>query len=201
MFNDPLMPVPFFASPYSKTPSWILRLLEEEIARARLGIIPRSYITFSGDPSFPRTTGLAVGDPFAFNLRYKASGGNPVELIETHSMLYVEANDDSKTQARMIADFKQRMRKAQTPSEPSTMMPEEARLVTAFAATATGEYRQLTNDDLGKLRDGTELPFVIAQVTYRDLGVIHHARRCLWLQPPAEPPGMWHFCEGFTGSD
>lgn len=81
------------------------------------------------------------------------------------------------------------------------MMIGEERWMTAFALNSYNDHLILTNEDLAKLGNGVESSFVVALISYKDRGTLHHARRCVWLQAPAEPPGVWHFCEVFNNSD
>jgi len=125
-------------------------------------------------------------------------------LVERALLLYVEPDYGLKTQENLIADFKERLmkeRKNLRPGESSTMMPGDERFLTAYAVTAENKFRTVTADDLAQLQTGTEVSFVVIEIAYKDRGAIHHARQCAWLQPPADPPGIWHFCEVFNKSD
>jgi hypothetical protein len=108
------------------------------------------------------------------------------------------------TEKNLIADFEKRVQqesKNLRPSETRTLVPGDSRFFTAFAVDAENKKRILTVEDLEQLQTGVEVPFVLAVFTYRDRGEIHHTRACAWLQPPPNPPGIWHFCEGFNNSD
>jgi hypothetical protein len=125
-------------------------------------------------------------------------------LLEFARWLYIEPNQSAKTQTALIADFKTRTKaehkRGSPSSEPSTLMPGERRFFTIYAVSGKENYR-LTQDDLNRLQLGEETAFVIFEITYRDSAVTHHFRRCAWLQPPASPPRIWHFCSGFNKSD
>lgn len=144
-----------------------------------------------------------LGESLAFNVFYKNTGPNSVELIDAGRWLYIEADTDSKTEDAAIAEFRKRVsREEQTiRSRPSTLMPMEERWFSAYAFSSEKEEWKVTQDDLDKLRDGKEFALLLSLITYKDNGVTHHLRRCAWLQPPALPPGIWHFCEGFNKSD
>jgi len=185
------------------------------IDRGKSPAIPRSYVTFdSGSFRFPERRDkkgqllqdqhFPAGDNLYFNVYYKATGPNPIELIRNSQWLYVEPDYAPETQEDLIADFKERLSKIhknQTVGETETLMPGDGRFITAEAADADDRPRILTANDLARLQAGTEIAFVLVEITYKDRGTIHHARRCAWLQPPADPPGIWHFCEGFNKSD
>lgn len=174
----------------------------------------RSYVTFDGNPRFPQDIkngqvsnqrDFKAGDALAFDMSYRQTGPNPLKIINTSRWLYTRPDHKDETQKALIADFEDLMRREQKSglwrrSEPSTLMLNEARFFTAFVLSGK-EYHQVTQDELGQLGLGTEIAFVIAQVIYSDLGAVHHLRRCVWLQPPASAPGVWHFCDGFNNSD
>jgi hypothetical protein len=175
----------------------------------------RSYIVFDGNMRFGEKKdykgqliadqNLQVGDEFAFDFYFRATGPNPVDLYSVSRWLYVEPDFQDKTQRDMIATFKQRLsaeRKKQIRKpEPSTFMPGERRFDTAYAKSEPNEHRIVSHDDLNALRNGTEIAFVIVEVAYMDTKKLHHLRTCQWLTPPAIAPGIWHFCVGFTNSD
>jgi len=178
------------------------------VERRKVGTVPRSYLTIDGTPRFPQRIGPdqhpGVGDEFAINIFFKVSGPNQVELTEIARRLYVESDSSTKTQERLIADFKGKLLewgKTHSTAGPVTIMPGDQRFFTAFTATTSEESRKVSNDDLEQLRAGTEIVVVIAQLTYKDKGTIHHTKTCGWLQPPADPPGIWHVCDGFNKSD
>ena len=166
---------------------------------------PQSYLVFDGDTTFPRTNNngrFFVGDDLAFNQNYKALGPNPVDVTETARWLYIKPKHDLATQKEVIEDFDRVLQVAHSkqPDEPSTMMPGDGRFLSAYAVIGT-EHWKVTQRDLDRLRSGDEIAFVIVQITYKDNAVLHHLRRCTFLQPPAEPPGVWQFCVGFNQSD
>lgn len=174
----------------------------------------RSYVVFEDNPHFPQDVkdgqisnqrDFRVGDDLAFNVYYKHTGPNPVEVINISRALYTEPDRNDDTQNALIADFEGVMREERknglaAKSKPHTLMPGEAAFFTAFALTGK-EPRKLTADELDRLALGKEVAFVIAQITYDDLGTVHHLRRCVLLLPPASFPAVWGFCQGFNDSD
>jgi uncharacterized protein (DUF2249 family) len=148
---------------------------------------------------------LQVGYSLAFNYRFKQVGPNPVELIRESRWLYVEPDDAPSTQRQMIADFKKNVHAERTPDdnpkESATWVQGREAFDTAFAADANRHVRIVTQDDLNALHAGTEIAFVIAELTYEDNKKVHHSRLCSYLQPPARYPGIWHGCIGFNHSD
>lgn len=187
------------------------------IERGKDQVIPRSYISFANQARFPEKKDangqlvqdqhVQVGDALGFNLYFSCSGPHPVEVLRLASWLYVISSWEPDAQTALIANFKALLDnevKSPHSGEPSTMVPGEERFLTAFASRdqyPKMKYWQVTPDDLQEFRAGTEISFAIAEITYKDNGVIHHARHCSFLQPPADPPGIWHFCEGFNKSD
>jgi len=180
------------------------------IEREKAQVIPRSYITADGNFRFLERRDkdgkllpdqhLQVGEILGFNVYWKTTGPDPIEVVRSARGLYIEPDTAPKTQESLIAAFKAAI-SHENKLKPSTMMPGDARWSTAVAVTAENKPLTVTAEDLARLRDGTEFPFVIAEVTYKDHGVVHHARWCQWLQPPPDPPGIWHFCDGFNNSD
>lgn len=81
-------------------------------------------------------------------------------------------------------------------------MPGNGGFDTVYAVDENKQHWVLTKSDLEALRNGTKIAFVILELSYKDQGEVHHYRTCQFLQPPAIPPGIWHYCDvGFTQSD
>ena len=184
---------------------------EEEPRRGTV-IIPRSYLTFDGCPRFTGISGgqteganFKAGEEIGFNIHYKAAGPDPITIVDSATESFIAPDFKLETQEKLVANFvkqvNQERKTLPRPQSNSTMMPGDVRFLTAFAYTEANQRLTLTQDDLDKLRAGARIAFVIAEVTYRDKSVTHHLRRCKWLQPPASPPGVWHFCAVFTNSD
>ncbi|HZQ22630.1 MAG TPA: hypothetical protein VFA89_07495 [Terriglobales bacterium] len=164
----------------------------------------RSYAVWD-DFVFPprpdsQTSAFQEGDVFAVNVNFKQSGPRPVELLDTSAALYIKPDAERTTQVALMNDFMGELRKEEKLTGrggPSTLEVGEHRFGTAFEPSK----RRVIQADLDKLKLGEKIVFVMAQITYKDLGTIHHARRCAWLQPPAYAAGIWHFCEVFGISD
>jgi hypothetical protein len=175
----------------------------------------RSYLVFDGPISFgERKDGqgrplpdqnFQVGDKMFFNYHFSATGPDPIESKGVARWLYLEPDFSPETQRKMIADFKKRLNeeRKQHPitMETGTLMPGDHRWDSVYAATEDKQIRLVTLDDLAAFRAGTEIAFVLIELSYTDNGKLHHLRTCQFLQPPATPPGVWHYCEGFNRSD
>ena len=124
----------------------------------------RSYVTFEGNPRFPQDIkngqisnqrDFKPGDDLAFDVYYRQTGPNPVEIINNSRWLYTKPDYKDETQKALIADFEDRMRKEQksglAKSETATLMIGEERFFTAFA------HRQIAQDELGQLGLGTQI--------------------------------------------
>jgi hypothetical protein len=171
-----------------------------------------TYITWSGMPSFGRVklggdAHLQVGDLLGFNIDFKNNGPNAVMVKSQCQSLFVEPDDSVETEQRVIAEFKQfcdNWRKVQ-PQSQLTMGPGQALFVTAFApdqpqtsSTYPRPIRHVTQEDINKLKNAQEFGFVVAEINYIDSGKLRHLHLCTWLQPPADPPGVWHLCGVFN---
>jgi hypothetical protein len=174
-------------------------------AAPHVPVVQRSYVVWS-DP--PKSAGgqaendpLAIGQELAFNIHYKQAGPNPVELIETRRWLFIASDYQDSTQDALIKDFQKKLNKPSTLEAPSTLMPTDNRFVTAFGRNDDGSLWSITQERLDDLTTGRAIAFIIAQVTYKDVGKVHHLRECAFLQPPARTPWVWHYCSGFTHSD
>jgi hypothetical protein len=175
----------------------------------------RSYVVFDGPLGFGERKddkgqllpdqNFQVGDKIFFNYHFSATGPNPVELKEIGRWLYLEPDFGSETQREIIGDFRKRLNeeRKQHPitSEPGTLMPGDYRWDSAVAVNEDKQFRLVTRKDLDEFRAGTEIAFVLVELSYTDNGKKHHLRTCQYLQPPATPPGVWHYCEGFNQSD
>lgn len=177
---------------------------------------PRSYVSFDGPMRFSTQRyspdgklvpfdDFRVGDLLTFDEYAKVSGPNSVELEGGAHLLYVEPDTKVETQQRMIQDFIARVKKEKKEhpprGNPKTVVPGPAGWDTIYAYTEDKQHRLITADDLTALRNGTEIIFAISEISYKDQGKLHHARTCQYLQPPAIPPGIWHFCDGFMKDD
>jgi len=172
--------------------------VSEETSNASGSLVPRSFITFDGVPRFTGSnptnsegSQFQIGDPLGFNVHYKASGPNLVDVLWTARVLYLEPNTNTETQKAMLAKFTEELNREEKVmhADFSTMSPGDAGFFTAYIFTGTAERPAATSEDLEKLRTGTEVAFVIAEIAYRDAGTMHHEKKCYWLQTPASPPG------------
>lgn len=179
-------------------------------------IAARSYIAFSGNPRFtgPNPTGAEGGDfqpgyRLGFNVHYRVSGSNPVQVIDSASALYIGPDSKIETQRTMVSRFTAEIEKERNVLKTQeaaslhnhTVMPGDDDFFTALGWSESMVPLMVTQDDLDKFKTGAEVNFVIAEITYKDNAATHHSRRCIWLQPPASNPGTWHFCEIFNHSD
>lgn len=164
-----------------------------------------SYISWPNNPSFPRTkiggdVHFQIGDAFGFNVDFKNTGPNPVTVISTCKTLYIKADDKLDTQREIVADFKSLCadwQKSNAVSK-STMFPQQTKFFSAVAPTDTKQIRTITDEDLTKLKNAEEFAYIVAEIKYIDNGTFRRLPLCIWLQPPAEPPGIWHFCDVFN---
>ncbi len=176
---------------------------------------PRSYAAFLGSPKFtgPSPTGsegseFQPGSPIGFNVHYRAAGPNPIQLVDSAAATYIRTDFKSDTQEEIVTTFLDEVKKEkkdlklQEPgaSHVHTMMPLAEEFFTGYAWSDKMQHLVFTQDDLDKLKSGAEVAFVISQIDYRDAGVMHHLRGCMWLQPPARF-STWHFCDVFNKSD
>jgi hypothetical protein len=188
--------------------------VSEEAPKVGVASIPRSYLTLVGSPLF--AGGKAEGDNFqpgsllSFNMHFQVTGPNSIQSFGSARTLLVEPDFTSETQKAAIASFLREFEKEKKESKeemlPGTIMPGENRFFSVEAHKdndigRNGKPWIVDQDDLDKLKAGTEIAFIMTVQPYKDRGVMHHLRRCVWLQPPAQPPGIWHFCEGFPDSD
>jgi hypothetical protein len=217
--HDPIDPE-ILAGAQMPPEAWMNRRLHElgeswtvsdDKSRRMIPTRPRSYVTFE---DIPRFTGpnpgnsegfqFQPGNVICFNVHYRASGPNPVEVNEIATVLYLEPNTDTDTQNGMLTDFTGYIEKERKEVKlaSTTMSPGDSHFVTAFEPAASPMQKVIvTQELLDNLRIGSTVTFVMAEITYRDGDVLHHERECLWLQTPASPPGIWHQCDVFNRSD
>jgi len=176
---------------------------------------PRSYIVLDGNPRFtgPNAAGaegadFVVGSQVAFNIHFKNTGPNSLELGEQAMAAYLKDDYAPKTQEALQAEFKNEVNREKQSKRPMsslphiyTMGPGTAEWFTAVSWTDTLERVLFTQNDLDSLKTGGKIAFVIAEITYKDAGTQHHFRTCMWLVPPATANGIWHFCDVFNDSD
>jgi hypothetical protein len=199
-------------------PGWInkrLRELGEQWPYVRpltpeAAFIPRSYVVWSGQPRFAGGSHegdpIAVGQPIGFNVSYKQTGPNQVDIVQNTRWLYVESDSSIKSQNSVIEDFKDRVRSTNRMEAAYTLSPGDSpHFFSAVAVENDGRFHVATKQELDKLKLGQKVIFILAQITYiernRDSKKEHHLPLCVYLQPPASPPGIWHFCDEFSRSD
>jgi len=174
-------------------------------------IKPRSYLVWVDNP---RLAGgqhegdpLSVGQPIAFNIYFEQSGPNQVDIIQSGRWLYIEPDISVKTQQALIEDFTHRLHQEPNLPEPETLTPgANPNFFSAYPIDTKGQFQLATQGDLDNLKTGSEIIFVLSSIAYRDPSnnerKEHHLSRCVYLLPPANPPGVWHYCEaGFNRSD
>jgi hypothetical protein len=177
---------------------------------------PRSYIVLDGNPKFtgPNAAGtegsdFVAGSPIAFNVHFKNTGPNALETGEEAMASYLKDDYKPETQEAVVAQFTNEVRKEKKnlkghmpdATHVHTMGSGTSEFLTAVSWSDTLERVSFTQDDLDKLKAGARIAFVIAEISYKDAGIQHHFRMCMWLQPPATANGIWHFCDGFNKSD
>ncbi len=147
---------------------------------------PRSYVVFVDNPQFPEEIkngqrssppDFKPGDDIAFNIPYRQSGPNPLQIINSSRWLYTEPDFKDDTQKSLITDFKKLMLRERKgglwSSEPNTLGLGEGGFFTAFAQDGKVQ-RKATQDELDHLR--AEIIFIATEITYSDLGIVHHLR-------------------------
>jgi hypothetical protein len=121
---------------------------------------PRSYVVFVDHPQFPREIkngqvssplDFKPGDDIAFNISYRQSGPNPLQVINSSRWLYTEPDVKDDTQKSLITDFKKLMQRERKgglwSSEPHTLGLGEEGFFTAFAQDGK-VHRKATKDEL-----------------------------------------------------
>jgi hypothetical protein len=173
--------------------------------------VPRSYVIWVDNPRFAggqrEDDPPSVSQPIEFNIYYKQSGPNQVDVIQAARWFYLESDTSTKTQRAVVEDFMHRLHEEPNRSEPVTLAPgANSSFFSAHALDTNGQLHLTTQGDLDNLRNGTAIIFVLSSIVYRDPSnnprKEHHLSRCVYLQPPANPPGVWHYCAaGFNQSD
>jgi hypothetical protein len=173
----------------------------------RVPAVRRSYLVFDGTFHFGKHNdkngmlradqNFQVGDLMWFDFFFKNLGPNPVNVTKTFSRLYLEPDIEPETQRRIIADFRRAW--ASTSSTDVTIAPATPTDVDRhYGSASTVDHRIATQDDLDALRNGSEIAFVIAGITYVDNGKSYDLRRCEWLHSPAlQGATVWESCLPF----
>jgi hypothetical protein len=151
----------------------------------------------------PRSKDFQPGDYLGFNVRYRVIGPNPVLLLSIAHMAFMASDSTLGTQTSLLSNFKWQVNEGRKTAHltPSTLMPGDNDFFTVFPWNREKKPIVVTQEDLSKLRAGSEILFVFNELTYKDGNKTHHLRQCEWLQPPALAPGIWQFCEVFSVSD
>jgi len=177
---------------------------------------PRSYIVLDGNPKFtgPNAAGaegsdFIAGSPIMFNIHFKNSGPNALEYEDQAMAAYLKDDYKPETQEALLAEFTNEVKREKQnfkgpmpdSSQALTMGPGSSEFFTATDWSSSLERVLFTQNDLDQLKSGTKIAFVIAEIRYKDAGIQHHFRMCMWLQPPATANGIWHYCNIFNASD
>ncbi len=176
---------------------------------------PRSYVIMDGNPKFtgPNASNsegsdFVPGSPVVFNFYYKNTGPNAVQLLDEAGAAYIQDGNKPETQDLVVNQFtseykkeKKSLKERQTKFSHVHTMGAGTQEFFSAAERDNGMPRIFTQEDLDNLKNGSETAYVITQIDYKDGGVTHHLRTCIWLQPPATAPGTWHFCDVFNDSN
>ena len=179
-------------------------------------VTQRSYLALDGNPRFVGAnaagvegTEFVVGQRLEFNVHFKNTGPNNLQLGPQDRGAFVLDSASHEAQEALLSRINQEASKekrvravsAKSESTSETIAPGESRFITAFGFSDDFEPILVTQDDFEKWAIGTKVIFVTATIDYKDGGVLRHFRTCLWLQAPANPNGVWHFCDILTHSD
>lgn len=168
----------------------------------------RTYGIFVGTPlnagHDPEGSPLQVGDSLCFNIHYAAKGQNLISLVGTARAIYLEPDFSPEIHQKLAREFEAVVTSGMktAPRGSSTMTSEQSHFTTAYPNGAnTFAPHVLTQDEFDRLKAGSEIVYVLGELIYRDNGVLHHTRECLWLQTPMHNPPVWHYCDVFNNSD
>jgi hypothetical protein len=177
---------------------------------------PRSYLVFDGTMRFAERRdangqlvadqNLHVGDELFFNYYFKPTGPNAISVGDSARVVRLEPDFSPKSQQEALEYFRAEIKKDDrdhpVKTKWATMMPQETgHWDTARAWTEDRHHLLITKLLLDELTVGTQIAFVLVEVSYKDNRKLHHMRTCQFLQPPAIAPGTWHFCEDFVNPD
>jgi len=178
---------------------------------------PRSYLAISGVPAFAgrnpnlqEGSNFQAGDPLGFNLHYRATGPNAIYVGGSGMMVLLEPDDNPGTLKKAYQSFIERVAedKKKTANQEKDQwrlfIPGAAQFNSALAWDGPKEHpttHVVTQTELDNLKSGALVAVVIAVFDYKDGGKIHHLWYCSFLQPPAQPPGIWHGFDACPDSD
>ena len=172
---------------------------------------PRSYLGGDGEPKFlgRSAEGVAgsnfqVGDALGFNVYYRSSGPNAIYIGSAGRMVVLEPDDSPESLKEAYKSFESEL-KAEGKTNLdfketwTQVTPDTRRFDSAYAFD--GELGHpvrhvVTQTDLDRLRSGSEVAVIISYINYKDAGRIHQFWNCMYLQPPSQPPGIWHYFGG-----
>ena len=177
----------------------------------------RSYLAIDGHPVFTGSnannvagSNFQIGDPIGFNLYYRATGPNAVYVGGNGMATILAPSYDPEKLKNVYKSFAEEIA-AEKKRNPDLMKvrwtlytPETKRFDTAYVWDGASGHRtqhRVTQTDLDQLKLGTEVAVVVAFFDYKDGNKIHHLWYCAFLQPPAQPPGIWHMFDACPDSD
>jgi hypothetical protein len=152
----------------------------------------RSYVAYIGMPVFagssPTDTegsAFSVGDPLGFNIHFKATGANPVTLLDsafdTEVVTGAIAEDGSYQQKvtdgaamAFLSELRKERAVHKFPFPSHTMMPGDTEFNTAYAWTdGYSKHRIVTQGDLDAVKTGSQTWVVMSVLTYSDGETVH----------------------------
>jgi hypothetical protein len=177
----------------------------------------RSYLAIDQVPIFAGAnvngtegSNFQVGDPLGFNVHYHATGPNAVYVGGSGMMTALEPDFQPTTLSNAYKHFQEEVAAEKqeapkgVPKDWTLFTPGMTRFLTAYAFEEAEGHRtqyRVSQTDLDNLKLGTKIAVVMAFFDYKDGNQIHHLWYCSYLQPPAQPPGIWHFFEACPKSD
>jgi hypothetical protein len=183
-------------------------VVQQPTTLASIPVRTRTYLTiedslkFTGkNPNNAEGSNFQVGDPMAFNLHYHAIGPNALYLDGAAYMVVLEPDVSPRSLEDAYQVFvKQTSANWKNPlNHPQKdwmlFTPDMHAFNTAFAWDGPMDNRTMhpvTQADLDNLKSGTLIAVVIAVFNYKDASQLHQFWLCAFLQPPAQPPGIWH---------
>lgn len=151
-----------------------------------------------------RTTWLQPGQDIEANVYFTNQGPETADKAWGFGEIYLMPSDSSKPEIEkldekkkdmqvLIPRFKKALAKL-TPNGIEGTIANDGHSQTWYTAHSE---RVITQDDLNKLQNGSELLFLFFSEQYSDPAGQHYIHSCRSAQTPAFNPEVWQYCPGF----
>jgi hypothetical protein len=144
-----------------------------------------------------RLQGLLLGKNVELNSHFVNDGTANADHIKGMGRIYLTKDETVETEKAVVATFRLAVKKYPWATMVGgTIEPGGSGPQADFWFTSKSDG-VLSQEDMDKLANGTEVLYLLNYVTWSDLAGSHYIHLCRALQAPAFDPEVWHLCRSY----